>query len=98
MRMSCPQTRPYPLVLPDVAGRCQFPHPVSRKAIYIHHFGMLQKLSNEPCNLFEQWGASCDPEMHAALGHNDQNLQWGCHIPHQDIVVPPSPYEVPHIS
>ena len=55
---------------------------------------MLQKIKTEPCDLFKQWGGECDPIMTAALGRIQGNMPYGCHLPHQDIVVPPSPYEV----
>eukprot|EP00195_Chlamydomonas_chlamydogama_P016049 CAMPEP_0202890418 /NCGR_PEP_ID=MMETSP1392-20130828/826_1 /ASSEMBLY_ACC=CAM_ASM_000868 /TAXON_ID=225041 /ORGANISM="Chlamydomonas chlamydogama, Strain SAG 11-48b" /LENGTH=419 /DNA_ID=CAMNT_0049573979 /DNA_START=39 /DNA_END=1298 /DNA_ORIENTATION=+ len=75
-------------------GRCQFPQVVGRRSIYIHHFGRLQYLENERCNLFKQWGGECDWEMTAALAaHSKGEMRWGCHLPGQDIVVPPSPYE-----
>jgi hypothetical protein len=54
---------------------------------------MLQKLGDQPCNLFEQWGGECDPVMKAALAMIKGEDPRGCHLPHQDIVVPPSPYE-----
>ncbi len=74
-------------------GRCQYANPSTRKAIYLHHMGMLRHLTSARCNLFETWGGDCDGQTEAALGATTGNLKWGCHLPYQDIVVPPSPYE-----
>ena len=71
-------------------GRCQYPQELTRKSIYLTHMGMLPKVGTEPCNLFDTWGGACDPVMNAARGAINGNLPYGCHLPHQDIVVPPS--------
>ncbi|KAG1657850.1 hypothetical protein FOA52_002029 [Chlamydomonas sp. UWO 241] len=75
-------------------GRCQFPQSPLANAIFMHHFGMLRRLTTEPCDLFHQWGAACDvvlTEAMAALHGSRKEVV--CHRPGQDIIVPPAPYE-----
>ncbi|KAG1658343.1 hypothetical protein FOA52_002116 [Chlamydomonas sp. UWO 241] len=60
----------------------------------MHHFGMLRRITTEPCDLFHQWGAACDvvlTEAMAALHGSRKEVV--CHRPGQDIIVPPAPYE-----
>jgi len=74
-------------------GRCEYPHPVTWASIYLHHFGRLQWLEHSRCDLFEKWGGECDWDLTAAKAALSGDMPYGCHIPKQDIVVPPNPYE-----
>ena len=86
-------------VITAAPGRCAFPHDILRKAIFLHHHGQLRRHDTATCDLFETWGAACDPVMQTALGAIHGDLQQGCHIPHQDVIVPPAPFEfVPDVA
>ncbi|KAG1678020.1 hypothetical protein FOA52_000816 [Chlamydomonas sp. UWO 241] len=77
-------------------GRCDFTDTEQAiKSVLIHHFGLLQNTHRPICNLDEVWGAHCDDEMivSEAAMFGRPVIQDACHLPGQDIVVPPSTYE-----
>jgi hypothetical protein len=83
------------LLLEYVDARCDYPEVEAKKAIFLQHMGLLRKPMRyfEPCDLLTTWGAECDASMELGLGLLKGHVQQGCHLPAQDIVVPPGPFE-----
>jgi len=80
--------------VPHDFGRCDFYDQVE-DAILLHHFGKVSwpQIAAE-CNLFDKWGGECDSLMQNALKAHKKETFRACHIPGQDMVVPPPPYEL----
>ena len=82
------------LIVSADPGRCQYPQRAGENMTYLTHMGKVQYLEDTPCNLFKKWGGECDYHLMAAKAATIGPIQRPpCHIPGQDIVVPPTPFE-----
>ena len=81
-------------------ARCEFYSSTEeiQKSIVIHHYGRLVRESKPwvVCDVSSMWGDGCDEEMmlaEAAIARKPIEVSRKCHLPLQDIIVPPTCYE-----